>query len=189
MLVVHNCFSFLCLGGPPALDSIVKPREKSLFRLMPVDAEDGETDPNFVQLISCMGNSVQSHMVATESLATDDELGDYDNGDLYLSDGTHLQGEEKVVTGASTASRDDSSESDSEESDDDNHVLVFEEKFKLAIRAILECDKNGICVAELPLTSDSEKMHLASVLWEDGVIGTLEKVDSPDFKNAKRTKR
>lgn len=168
----------------------MKPRGKGLFRLMPVQSDIGDTDPNLIQLISCMKNPVQSHMISTEPVESDDDLEEFDDVDCCTTTGgTCCPGIEKPGAEASTAAGDHSSGSDSEESDDGHHVLVFEKKYAPTLQNILGCDESGICVSELPLTKSSEKINLVRALWEDGIIATVGKTDSTRVKKAKRTKR
>ena len=132
---------------------------------MPVLADDGSVEDNAIQVVTCFANDPQSHMMVypeVEALIPSDTR-QVDEATPGAEDPGDPEGEriarygefaELWILG---------------ETEEDGSV-VFDIGKKDALEQIFGSGPSGICVRDLRLASEAEKLELSSVLWEQGIV-------------------
>jgi len=137
---------------PPKLDDRIKLDGKSYFRLLSVRFENGLVDDSVIQIVSCLTNDPQTHMMQypkDEDTAAGAAGMDVDSEEEAVNTDMHLGG-------LCTEAADDGS-------------LVFSMDSKRALLQIFHA-ANGVLVRDLRLSTDQLCLELSRALWEHGII-------------------
>ncbi|GMH40109.1 hypothetical protein BSKO_08013 [Bryopsis sp. KO-2023] len=184
-------------GAAPTLRDSVRVRGTGLFRLMPVESDEGGVDPSMVQLVSCLKNPVHKHMIAGLPSDCDSDFEEMmededEECEITACCPSEKSKDEKMKAGPPAgAELAEGSIEDVEidEDEDGSQVLVLESSFTEAVQQILGAGSQGVPVRSLKLETDQLKMGCVTALWEDGMISTLPSENGSKGKTPKKARK
>ncbi|DBA73237.1 hypothetical protein WJX77_009828 [Trebouxia sp. C0004] len=185
--------SLVAMGSEPTLKDAVICRAATAFRLVPFEAPDADPRVPLVKVISCLGNSIENHMMGEQH----EHEQQHQHSDACCHGGSHnelhtaLNGKSSNVSQATELESDQESGSDENEEEEDEEEdegqadLVFPATYSLALVQLLSAESAAVGVKEIKLDGDETKLDLAVTLWKEGIVAVQ---PQPSKKPGKKSK-
>ena len=156
-----------------------------------VEQDDGV----LIQVISCLGNSIEDHMMGEQHEHEHEHSDACCHGESHIKHDTALNG--KSSNGRQATELESGQESGSEEGEGDKEEedqeedegqadLVFPATYSLALVQLLGAESAAVNVKDIRLDGDETKVDLAVTLWKEGIVAVQ---PQPSKKPGKKSKK
>ena len=157
-----------------------------------VEQDDGV----LLQVISCLGNSIEDHMMGEQHEHEHEHSDACCHGDSHSEH--HAALSSKSSNGRQAAELESDQESGSEEGEDEEEEeedeeegegqadLVFPAMYSLALVQLLSAESAAVNVKDIKLDGDETKLDLAVTLWKEGIVAVQ---PQPSKKPGKKSKK
>ncbi len=154
-----------------------------------------QVDGVLLQVISCLGNSIEDHMMGEQHEHEHQHSdacchGDSRNEHHTALNGKSGNGRQATELKSDQESGSDEGEGDEEEEDEEEDEgqadLVFPATYSLALVQLLSAESVAVNVQDIKLDGDETKLDLAVTLWKEGIVAVQ---PQPSKKPGKKSKK
>ncbi len=155
-----------------------------------VEQDDGV----LIQVISCLGNSIEYHMMGEQHEHEHEHSDACCHGESHIKHDTALNGKSsngrqatELESGQESGSEGEGDKEEEEEEEDEGQAdLVFPATYSLALVQLLGAESAAVNVKDIRLDGDETKVDLAVTLWKEGIVAVQ---PQPSKKPGKKSKK
>lgn len=156
-----------------------------------VEQDDGV----LIQVISCLGNSIEDHMMGEQHEHEHEHSDACCHGESHIKHDTALNGKSsngrqatELESGQESGSEEGEGDKEEEEEEEDEGQadLVFPATYSLALVQLLGAESAAVNVKDIRLDGDETKVDLAVTLWKEGIVAVQ---PQPSKKPGKKSKK
>ncbi len=161
-----------------------------------------QDDGVLLQIISCLGNSIEDHMMGEQHEHTHTHEHEHEHseacchGDSHSehhtasnsksSDSRQATDPESDQESGSEEGEDDEEEEEDEEEGEGQADLVFPAMYSLALVQLLSAESAVVNVKDIKLDGDETKLDLAVTLWKEGIVAVQPQHSKKPGKKSKK---